>query len=475
MIENQSPLKRPRLASRENVHPAPGSPWSLSYHLADYNSPLHPNDPFQSPTTSWTDGFSEDPGYLASQEELRCILFTLANSTAPTRVSSPDPIEHTQPQPQTPLTNETQIQYLKNYITEIAPWLDMFDTQCTFRQQVPLLARTFPALSYAMLAISARQIERKTGVRNWFDSLELYQEAIRHLSPLLQLRDPKIIAACVLLCCLEMMSARAQDWRRHLEGCAALFESFGITGFSEGLLRAVFWCFARMDLCGALISDGTQTTLLHPSKWIPEGEDARGIFQRFKSPDMHANYAVYLCVKSTELISDRTKFVELNEPNDCTAVNFSTRWITLWNDLQHWLSDRPNELLPVQTVNKKPFPRILFIHWAAISSTQLYHTACILLLKMKPKNIPLPQSPTLYPLWHARHICGISLTNPHQGCLNNSIQPLWIAGQLFSHPSEHEQIIQLIQNIENETGWGTCWRIRDLEIAWGVQVHSSTQ
>ena len=109
-----------------------------------------------------------------------------------------------------------------------------------------MLARTFPALSYAMLAISARQIERKNGVRNWFDSLELYQEAIRRLSPLLQLRDPKIVAACVLLCCLEMMSARAQDWRRHLEGCAALFESFGIHGFSKGLLQAVFWCYARM-------------------------------------------------------------------------------------------------------------------------------------------------------------------------------------------------------------------------------------
>ncbi|KAI3090919.1 transcriptional regulator family: Fungal Specific TF [Aspergillus niger] len=357
------------------------------YHLTDYYTDQHNSpalainsDPFQSPAASWTqDGFSQDPGYLASQEELRCILFSLANSTAPTRVSSPDTVgrfeiaEHLprskthQPERrgellQSSLSSRRRIEYLKNYVAEVAPWLDMFDSQCTFRQQVPVLARSFPALSYAMLAISARQIERKNGVRNWFDSLELYQEAIRRLSPLLQLRDPKIVAACVLLCCLEMMSARAQDWRRHLEGCAALFDAFGIHGFSQGILQAVFWCYARMDLCGALISDGTQTTLLHPSKWLPEGyrtEDAHQLFQSVKSPDMHANYAVYLCVKATELVSDRTKFVELGEDNGCTPERFRTRWLSLWNDLQCWFSKRPSELLPVQTVNRKPFPHIL--------------------------------------------------------------------------------------------------------------------
>lgn len=224
------------------------------------------------------------------------------------------------------------------------------------------------------------------------------------------------------------------------------------------------------DLCGALISDGTQTTLLHPSKWLPSGfneDDAYRLFNDARSPDMHANYAVYLCVRATELIADRTKFVELGEDNGCTTEIFIPRWLQLWSELQSWFSERPSELVPVQTVNHKPFSHIFFIHWAAISSNQLYHAACILLLKMMPKGARLPRSPALSLLWHARRICGISLANPHQGCLNNAIQPLWIAGQLFSHRTEHRQIIQLIRDIEAETGWGLCWRIRDLEIAWG--------
>lgn len=229
----------------------------------------------------------------------------------------------------------------------------MFDADCTFRIQLPAIAQDFPALFYAILALSARQIERQNKIRDSFDSIELYQAAIRLLSPLLQVRDLKVVAACVLLCCLEMMSAEAQDWRRHLVGCAALFEAFEIHGFSTGILQAVFWCYVRMgecslrwtakvltdevDACGALISDGTQTTLLRPSRWLPPDypeHAARRLFQLAKSPDMHANHAVYLCAKVTELVSDRTMFIELGDDNGCTGQVFARRWQRLWDDLQ---------------------------------------------------------------------------------------------------------------------------------------------
>lgn len=122
----------------------------------------------------------------------------------------------------------------------------MFDSDRAFGLQIPLLARASPALLYAILGTSARQMERKEGRQNQFESLELYQEAIKLLAPLLLNRDHIVIPTCVMLCVLEMLSARAQDWRRHLEGCASLFSNFGIHGFSGGLLQAVFWCYARM-------------------------------------------------------------------------------------------------------------------------------------------------------------------------------------------------------------------------------------
>lgn len=144
----------------------------------------------------------------------------------------------------------------------------MFDSKRAFGIQLPALAKESPPLLYAILAIGARQLERKEKTQSSFDSLELYQEAIRLLTPLLSARDTQVIAACVILCCLEMFSASAQDWRHHLEGCAAVFEAFGVNGFSGDVLQAVFWCYARMGIYDAYCLRKPQLTD-HRRLWGP--------------------------------------------------------------------------------------------------------------------------------------------------------------------------------------------------------------
>ena len=379
----------------------------------------------------------------------------------------------------------------------------MFDSDRAFGLQIPVIARTSPPLLYAILGTSARQLERKEGRQNQFESLELYQEAIRSLAPLLLNRDLVVIPTCVMLCVLEMLSARAQDWRRHLEGCATLFDNFTVHGFSGGVIQAVFWCYARMgtlcsivhqpsrwlgycslsksllirsahmiDLCGALISDGTQSTLIPPDKWLPPDvavTEARALFTSTQSPDMYANYAVWLCARACELVHERILYLELGEQNGCTGDEFNDRWLCLWQEVQAWLADIPPEFHAIRTVDTKPFPQMLYPHWAAISSTQLHHTACMLLLGVMPKvSIHLGLAGSV--VWHAKHICGISLANEHHGCLNNALQPIWLAGRVLSHKSEHNVVVRLIMSIETLTGWGTCWRIADLESAWGYKV-----
>ncbi|KAF3008294.1 hypothetical protein E8E14_004798 [Neopestalotiopsis sp. 37M] len=463
------------------------SPFLTSGALGS-NGPPGVSPDHSSPSMTWRpDEFMLNQDYQTYKEELRSLIFNTAQSAAPTRQGSPAPEEvnlthelhlgDVQSRRETAkiLAVGKRVTYLKNYVEQVAPWLDMFDGDRVFGMQISSLAQASPPLLYAILALSARQMECKEKRKNSFDSLELYQEAIKSLAPLLGDRDVKIIPICVVLCCLEMMSASAQDWRRHLEGCAALFTTFGVHGFSGGMLQAVFWCYTRMDVCGALISDGTQSTLLDPAKWLPAGtepHEARALFQASERPDMHANYAVWLCAKTCELIADRTRFIELGEQNGCTGEAFTSRWVVLWDELQSWLSNRPKEFLPVKTVDTKPFPHILFVHWAAISSTQLHHTACILMLSSMPKPLKLTMNfgTTGSTLWHAKRICGITLANPHHGCINNAIQPLWLAGRLLSHRSEHEIVVRLIWNIEATTGWGSCWRIPDLESAWGYKV-----
>ena len=81
-----------------------------------------------------------------------------------------------------------------------------------------------------------------------YDSLQLYQEAIKSLTQQILTGDANGVATCVIPCCLEMVSAMPRSWRKHLDGCATLFTSYGIRGFRGGVLQATFWCYARMGM-----------------------------------------------------------------------------------------------------------------------------------------------------------------------------------------------------------------------------------
>ena len=457
---------------------------------------LFEEEAFLSPGTfSSADEYAANPRFLELQEELRCVLFTAVASLEPSTYTSPapsEPLDGPASRASRPSLDFTRVSipkirliyYLKNWITECAPYLDKFDEARNFGVHIPILAQRSPTLFYAILAFSARQTERKACLDKAYDSLELYQESIRLLGPCLQARDPNVLVTVCILAVMELMSVSPRDWRRHVEGCAALFDSFSVNGLSGGHLQAVFWCYARMELCGAIISNGAESTVLPLEKWVPAMPDTAGPKEREEtiralfheqgrvSPDMHANWAVYLCAKTCDLACRQTRHLELGEMVHDPRP-FTKQWECLWDELQFWLEQRPSAMLPIKTTGiggSQIFPEILFAHWAAISGNQLYHASCIMMLDMKPSTKVLPLSkPHHSAIWHARRVCGISLTNPHSGNLINAIQPLYIAGKLLSHRSEHVEVAKLFKIVEETTGWGAMWRLKDLERAWGYE------
>ena len=82
----------------------------------------------------------------------------------------------------------------------------MFDNHCHFASTYPQMAKSVPHLRYSILALSARQIERKQNQKSQSESLSLYQEAIHLLLPELESKTTPVIASCVILCVLEMLS-----------------------------------------------------------------------------------------------------------------------------------------------------------------------------------------------------------------------------------------------------------------------------
>lgn len=338
-----------------------------------------------------------------------------------------------------------------------------------------------------MLALSARQLERKDATRAPL-SLALYQEAIHHLVPRLQTRTTAVVASCVVLCVLEMMSCSPKMWRRHLDGCASLLIAMGITGLSGGLEQALFWCFARMDLCGALISD--ETTIIPVESWLPKAtvHDQSHLFFRSIGYDMYANYCVFLCGRVVDFLNGPSSSSNSNHgqvhqqvaavppppPPAGEAADFGRRWSHLFDLLSRWYDDRPPEMKPILELSpsatdlRQPFPILLFSSSSAISGNQLYHTGALLMLQHRPRAAPRPGAgSTRSLLWHARRISAISISNTDHGCWTNCIQPLWCAGKVMSHPAEHRAILETYDRIERETGWGARWRADDLREYWG--------
>ena len=455
-------------------------------------------DLFPSPPTS--DSTFEDgiflPGsqYQELHATLRNRILHTARSTANSRIGSPeaeDSLQHLPCEPQlTPLDDDDESRRLaqlspeheyylwQNWIGEVASWMDKFDNHRHFELVLPMLAKTNPHLKYSLLALSARQLERKKQSSDNSCSLALYQHAIHLLSPLLHRRTTVELASCVVLAVLEMMSCSPKAWKRHLDGCAALIQALGISGSGGSpLQQALFWVFARMDVCGALIS--SEKTLIPVTKWMGGGEIVAdtAIFNESESTghfDMYANHMVYLCGQAIDLLCTSGMWEQrhIRRSNVLDVLDYTSDWTQLFDFIEAWYLNQPDEMKPLLFIPPQPehrggpFATLLFGNPPAVSGNQLYHTAALLMLKYKPPQVRFARKPKSI-LWHARQICSISISNHHHGCWTNSIQPLWLAGLHMSHPSEHAAILEIYERIERELGWSTKWRQDDLKDFWG--------
>ncbi|KAE8150909.1 hypothetical protein BDV25DRAFT_139345 [Aspergillus avenaceus] len=458
-------------------------------------SPLFNHGVFSDPANFTNDVFLPGSAYEALHTTLRNRQLWTARSDIPSRCSSPasvpelgaattNNVESTQvdaysrPRRAFELSSDRENVLWQNYLNEICLWLDMFDNHRHFASTFPQMAKSAPHLRYSILALSARQMERQQNAKSQSESLSLYQEAIHLLLPELESKTTPVIASCVILCVLEMLSCNPKEWRRHLDGCAYLIQAAEINGFSGKEEQALFWCFARMDVCGGLISE--EETIIPIHHWIPKDMSPGEASQLFLASnistfDTYANYTVYLCAQTLGVLFGGSAQISpscvscqyLESPGD--RDSYVHRWKRLFDSVEQWHDNRPNQMKYIFTVpagQEKPFPTVLYGNGAAISGNQLYHASALLLLQRKPKTLSLSRRPKSV-LWHARQICAISASNSHHGCWTNALQPLWLAGKVMSHYSEHAAIIETLTRIERETGWATAWRVEDLREFWG--------
>lgn len=105
------------------------SPWQ-SGEGASFSPGLTLDD---SPQSWRPDEFTLHEGYQEYREELRSLIFNTANSQAPTRHASPDtagdphpvagPDDEVRHQTARILAGEGRVTYLRNYVSQVAPWV----------------------------------------------------------------------------------------------------------------------------------------------------------------------------------------------------------------------------------------------------------------------------------------------------------------------------------------------------------------
>lgn len=111
------------------------------------------------------------------------------------------------------------------------------------------------------------------------------------------------------------------------------------------------------------------------------------------------------------------------------------------------------------------------------AALQLYHFAQILLLLKQPvdesdsrfmaNRLRMFRKVSEESEHHSRQICGIALGKPPPAVSRQMVHSLHLAGLCFEEKEDRFVVLELLGNIEKETGASTAQRVRELREAWG--------
>lgn len=111
------------------------------------------------------------------------------------------------------------------------------------------------------------------------------------------------------------------------------------------------------------------------------------------------------------------------------------------------------------------------------ATMQNYHMAMILLLVNQPQECTFIRSTVSARLnsyrkvqqdvhRYAKEICGISLADPSDPVRANSVQALFVAGQVFHREGEQQAVLKLLEDVERDLGWTTRFHRAKLVDEW---------
>jgi hypothetical protein len=226
-----------------------------------------------------------------------------------------------------------------------------------------------------------------------------------------------------------------------------------------------------------------------PNSGYPEGDDVM-------KEDLISNALIWLLSKIVNFIAvgDGLQIGD-NNPAESSPIGVSQtalleRWHLLQTELDAWYNGLPDTFkpcarvepprLPTQGQNEEtyPFPEAWYSIPMCGSTMQHYHMARIILLINKPHESTARRNTVTNRLqsyrsieseikFHSHEICGISMSRPDASVRIHSLQPLFVSGQCLTEPRERRTILRLLRGIEEDIGWATEYRVKQLLKEWG--------
>lgn len=171
-----------------------------------------------------------------------------------------------------------------------------------------------------------------------------------------------------------------------------------------------------------------------------------------------------------------------------TQEHLLEKWQNLRSELESWRDCVPQTFTPTartqgniseisHALAMNTFEHIWFDLPLCAATVQSYHQASILLLVNRPQESTAIRSTVSERLrcyrnilsevlYHAREICGISLASPTDPVRINSVQAIFVAGQVFQEKIEQDAVLDILTGIEEDLGWTTKYHRMKLVDEW---------
>lgn len=279
-----------------------------------------------------------------------------------------------------PLRDNLEAFLFNHYVRVMAPCFDMCDNARHFAKVVPLRAPECPPLLNAILAASAKRLSKGafSGAMkvNPLVVDKYYQACLRTLIPALSsaeaVVDENLLASIVILRYMEEMDVAfcLTGSQSHLIGTRVFLAAQETACEFSGLRLAAFWVALRQEIFMALI----HSRPVHPDLFLVN--KVGPLLEAGDGCDCsYANRVILHCASCI-----RYCFGDQEQS--------SSLWFELTSYLDEWWENRPWNLRPMtpEPDGSAFLPEITFLSDAAVTSTQHYYLARLILAAHNPKT-----------------------------------------------------------------------------------------